>query len=211
MTTEGPDAGQDVVRRSRNGRGYDDRLRGILDGAADVFYERGFQQGTLTEIAERVGLTQPALYHYVRSKDQLLQHIMRQVANDLTGALERALVVDGTATARLRAIIDEVTAAIITNRKTFAVYWQELKSLPEELREAIRSDERAFVDGIAAVVSGAQEEGTLPADQPTWVLTEAILGMVCWLYQWYSPKGPLSGEEIAFAFSRLLGLAPAAR
>ena len=189
------------------GRDFDDRLRAILDGAADVFYHRGFQQGTLTEIADRVGLTQPALYHYVDSKDQLLQRIMNQVASDLTGALASALSEEGTATERLRRIIQQVANAIIENQQTFAVYWQELKSLPQDLHDRIREDERGFVDGVAAVVAGAQKEGSLPPDQPTWVLTEGILGMVCWIYQWYSPQGPTTGDEIAFSFCRMLGLA----
>lgn len=133
---------------------------------------------------------------------------MKQVADDLTAALAEALEQDGSATEQLQAIVHRITAAIIRNRKTFAVYWQELKSLPLELRERIRADERRFVDGIKSVVEGAQLEGTLPAEQPSWVLTEGILGMVCWVYQWYSPQGPLNGEEISFAFTRLLGISP---
>lgn len=198
-----------TVRRYRNGRDYDDRFRGILDVAAEVFYARGFRQGTLTEIADRVGLTQPAVYHYVKSKDELLVLIVNQVATDLSAAADQALTEGDTGAEKLQAIIRRVTAAIVANRKTFTVYWQELKSLPDEIRVAIRADERRFVNVILTVVEQAQEEGALPADQPAWVLTEAILGMVCWVYQWYSPDGPLSEDQIAFAFTRLLGLAPA--
>ncbi|GAB3348503.1 TetR family transcriptional regulator [Modestobacter lapidis] len=200
---------QKAVRRQRNGRDYDDRFRGILDVAAEVFYIRGFPQGTLTEIADRVGLTQPALYHYVKSKDELLALIVNQVATDLSAAADQALTEGDTGAEKLQALIHRVTASIVANRKTFTVYWQELKSLPDEIRIAIRADERQFVNQILGVVEEAQQEGALPADQPAWVLTEAILGMVCWVYQWYSPDGPMSEDQIAFAFIRLLGLAPA--
>ena len=200
--------GEGVQRRVRDGRDYDDRFRGILDGAAEVFYERGFQQGTLAEIAQRVGLSQPALYHYVDSKDELLRRIMDQVARDLTDALDAALAVEGTATEQLRAIVRQVTAAIVVNRKTFAVYWQELKALPGEVSEAIRSDERDFVAAIREVVEGAQREGHAAPGRSPAIVTAALLGMMCWQYTWYEPDRGTRAEDVAATFEQLVGLAP---
>lgn len=44
----------------------------ILDAALAVFAEKGFEGGTMREIAARVGVSEPALYRHYESKDALL-------------------------------------------------------------------------------------------------------------------------------------------
>jgi AcrR family transcriptional regulator len=48
----------------------------ILDAAAEVFIEAGYEAATLEAIGERVGLSKPSLYYYVRSKEDLLAQIL---------------------------------------------------------------------------------------------------------------------------------------
>lgn len=49
----------------------------ILAAAVEVFAERGYAGTTMAEIARRVRLTQPALLHHFRSKDELLLAVIR--------------------------------------------------------------------------------------------------------------------------------------
>lgn len=185
---------------------FDVKRRAILDGAAEVFYERGFTAGTTKEIAAKVGLSQPAIYHYVGSKDALLREIALQVDKDLSAALERALSASGDTRARLRAIVTEVTEAVVLNRKTFAVYYKEFHALQGETREKVTADERTFMARVVNVASAAQDEDALPKGHSPLVLAEAILGMVSWVHRWYRPTGPQRADDIAQAFIDLLGL-----
>ena len=61
------------VRRSRR---MEVRRAQILDAAAEVFIEFGYEAATLDVIGERVGLSKPSLYYYVRSKEDLLAQIL---------------------------------------------------------------------------------------------------------------------------------------
>lgn len=53
-----------------------DRRAEILASAIKVFSEAGFHGGSLREIAERVGLSQPGLLHHFASKEQLLEAVL---------------------------------------------------------------------------------------------------------------------------------------
>lgn len=183
---------------------YDAKRRRIIEAAAEVFYERGFVAGTTKEVAAKVGLSQPAIYHYVGSKDVLLQEIARQVDRDMMHVLERGLACGGTAREQLTAIIREFTAAVAQNRELFAVYYNELHVLPDDVRAQIVRHEGEFVAGVAEVVGNLQAQGTLPPDQPTTALTEAILGMVSWLHRWYRPSGQLDVDAMAGLFTALI-------
>ena len=51
---------------------YDTQREAILARAALLFAQRGYPATTMNEVAEACGISKPALYHYVRDKDELL-------------------------------------------------------------------------------------------------------------------------------------------
>ncbi len=54
-----------------------ERMTEITRGAADVISEKGFQGMSMQDVADRVGITEAALYHYVRAKADLLSLVLR--------------------------------------------------------------------------------------------------------------------------------------
>jgi len=53
-----------------------DRRAEILDAAITVFSESGFHGGSLREISERVGMSQPGLLHHFANKELLLEAVL---------------------------------------------------------------------------------------------------------------------------------------
>lgn len=56
-----------------------DRHREVLREAMRLVAERGFKGASLRELARRVGMQQPSLYHYFRSKDELVEQILEHM------------------------------------------------------------------------------------------------------------------------------------
>lgn len=181
------------------------KRRAILEGAAGVFARRGFVAGTTKEIAAEVGLTQPAIYHYVGSKNDLLREIAIQVDRDMVAALEAGLGRSDKPADQLRGIVEEYTAAVVRDRRSFAVFWQEGYWLPQDVQELIETDQRTFIAQVSQVVDELQRSGTLPAG-PAPVVARAILSMPSWMYHWYQPDGQLTAAEVAGVYCRLIGL-----
>jgi AcrR family transcriptional regulator len=187
---------------------WEQRRRAILDGAAEVFFEHGFHRGTTKEIAEKVGLTQPAIYHYVGSKDDLLAEIARQVDRDFSHALEASISSSTDPVEQLISLIHSFVEMLVLNQRTFAVYWKEQNAIPEAARAETEADQRAYVRRIEAVVAEVQRAGALPAQHDTHIVAEAIIGMMSWLYWWYRPDAGYDEPQIAQAFCDLIGLTP---
>ena len=185
---------------------FDRKRRAIIEGAAEVFAEKGFVAGTTKDIATKVGLSQPAIYHYAATKEVLLREIALRVCEDMLQALQEAQEIEGDSVDRLRAVVYNFTNAVIDNRRTFAVYYKEMHQLSPDVREQLRQGERAFVQGVGDLVLDLQKMGRLPAEASSTVITEGILGMVSWVYRWYRPEGPLTADAIAGMFLQLLGL-----
>lgn len=62
------------------------RHREIIDAAAELMAERGYGGASLRELARRVGVSQPSLYHYFRTKEDLALQILETLAADMLGA-----------------------------------------------------------------------------------------------------------------------------
>ena len=63
----------EVKKTRANGRAS---RKAILAAALDVFAERGFRGTSLTEIASRIGMTQPGLLHHFGTKEKLLLEVV---------------------------------------------------------------------------------------------------------------------------------------
>jgi AcrR family transcriptional regulator len=91
----------------------------ILDVAAELFAEHGYDATSLREIAERMGFTKAALYYHFKSKEEILQALM-EPAFELQAALIRRIEVaqdlEGWADA-----LGWVIEALITHRGVFAM------------------------------------------------------------------------------------------
>ncbi|WP_053238385.1 TetR/AcrR family transcriptional regulator [Sandaracinus amylolyticus] len=58
------------------GQELGERHREVLRAALHLFAERGYAGASLRELARRLGMQQPSLYHYFRSKEELVDQIL---------------------------------------------------------------------------------------------------------------------------------------
>jgi len=189
-----------------HGDGFDEKRRNILAGAARVFDRKGFAAGTTKEVAAEVGLSQPAIYHYVGSKEDLLSEIAQQVASDMLTALRIGMSQSSNVRDQFRSVIREFTAAVLRNQVEFSVFWKELNFFPPNVREKVQREERQFIKELTVLVAALQDSGDLPEEPPRAVITEGILGMICWTYHWYRPGKSLDPSALAETFLALIGL-----
>jgi AcrR family transcriptional regulator len=75
-----------------------DRRRELLDAAVRVFARKGFHASRVGDIAEEAGVAHGLLYHYFRSKDEVLEEIFRETWEALQADTERV----GSASVPLR-------------------------------------------------------------------------------------------------------------
>ncbi|WP_436775890.1 TetR/AcrR family transcriptional regulator [Yinghuangia sp. YIM S09857] len=62
----------------------------VLGAAVELFAEQGFAGTSLQAIADRVGVTKAALYYHFRTKDELLDALLRPALNELDRVLDAA-------------------------------------------------------------------------------------------------------------------------
>lgn len=96
----------------------------ILDAALSVFAERGYESGSLREIAERVGVSEPALYRHFASKEALFSAIIERFAERLRN--DACTLLDAACATNLQA---QLLAAFTYHRRKLTLYGPVLRTV----------------------------------------------------------------------------------
>ncbi len=94
----------------------------ILDAALAVFGEKGYEAGTMREIAARVGVSEPALYRHYASKEAILGDIVATAGDRISGEMRRGLgaVTGANVVEMLHQFIEMRRRGIETKRQALA-------------------------------------------------------------------------------------------
>lgn len=79
----------------------EERKNQILDAAMNVFSRAGFHQARMDDIAQESGLSKGALYLYYKSKDAIIEALLRRFGGMEMRGIRATLQKGGTATERL--------------------------------------------------------------------------------------------------------------
>jgi TetR/AcrR family transcriptional regulator, cholesterol catabolism regulator len=179
----------------------------IIDVAAELFYERGYENTSLDAVAERMGVTKPFIYAHFASKAELLAEICSRGIASALAALDGVLTMPGTPTERLAEVGQRFVAAVLTSQRHIAIFTREEKHLLAEDFRRINDMRREFDRKLV----GLLDEGVAPGEfhlHDTRMAALAIGGMVSWAYVWYRPGGRLTLEEVSRELTALiLGMA----
>ncbi|MDF5754529.1 TetR/AcrR family transcriptional regulator [Spongiactinospora sp. TRM90649] len=86
------------------GRRSDTRER-IQRVALEMFAERGYEKTTLQEVAERLGITRPALYYHFKAKSDILASVIEDMIESMDDLIGWARAQPGTPEAQRRILV----------------------------------------------------------------------------------------------------------
>ena len=180
---------------------YDRRRAEVVLGAARVFAQRGYDQTSVPELAEALGLAAGSLYHYFPSKEHLLRAICDQLMDPLLEQAEALLAEPREPAEQLRALVRLWVEHVVAHRDHMLVFQQERHVIEHgEQWRGVRDSRKRFerlVEGLLERVDGGGAVDRRLA-------LAALLGMVNHTAQWYRPRGRLTPEEIADGYADLL-------
>lgn len=185
-----------ATRETGGGSRADEQRQRILAGAVAVFSRRGYRAASMNEVADQVGLRKPTLYHYVRTKQDLLVAVYEEVLDESLASARRIVAGAPTAREAVRGLIVERVRYTCEHRDLLTICFHEESALPPELAEPILERRREFERVVRdAVAAHLRETGrTLPMSIGTYVST--CLGAANWTYKWFDPAGPRTSREL---------------
>ncbi|MUT68357.1 TetR/AcrR family transcriptional regulator [Paenibacillus sp. NEAU-GSW1] len=69
-------------------RTRDEGVNEIIQTAERLFLEKGFEKTTVQDIGQRMGIAKGTFYHYFKSKDELVDHLLQRYIDRLIHVME---------------------------------------------------------------------------------------------------------------------------
>jgi AcrR family transcriptional regulator len=180
----------------------------VLKAAVKLFNEKGFRATSLDDVASDLRVTKPTIYHYFRSKDEVLFECCRIGLSMIEEAANGVATANGSGLARLRALMEKY-AEIMTMDYGRSVTGTTDSELAPGSRAELRRLKSTIDRSIRSVIADGIADGSIaPCDVRTAAFM--IAGALNWIARWYDPAGPLTAAEIARRSVDFLvnGLAP---
>ncbi len=170
------------------------KRQAVLQTAAQLFNERGFHATSLDDIAERLHVSKPTLYYYVKSKDDILLECVRSALVMMHEGIEAVRQDGGRALDQLIACM-RIYAGIVTEDFGKCLILIGEDPLPPPQKKELRQLKAGIDSHFRRLIAAGIEEGSIAACDPK--LAGFVLGgALSWIGRWYRADGELTPEQV---------------
>jgi AcrR family transcriptional regulator len=194
------------VRRRRR----DEKREAVINTAARLFQEKGYDNTSLNEIAEALNVTKPTLYHYVENKAEILGECHSRTWDAITAATRLAADAGRSGLENIDVFVRAYVGTISTDYGKVMI--ADIRARGETGASRHRKAMRRTDALLRGFIEQGIRDGSVAACDPR-LTAFAIFGALNWITFWHDSAGPNDQAAIADAFMRLFrdGLKPATR
>ena len=193
------------MRQNLTQRGKD-RKRQLVDRAAELFAEQGYDATSVADIVESLGVGKGVFYWYFSSKDELLFEILRVSHRDLRRRQQAAIGHEDDPVRRIEVGIRTSMQWFLEHRKYFSLF--QFATNSERFAGVLRNNADVANSDAVRHVKDAIGDGYL-ADYDTAMIAHAVMGVIDALTRVYILEGDdLEGAAdaaVAFCLKGLIG------
>lgn len=186
-----------AVKSVESIHGMENSPRGrLLNGAATLFRDKGYERTTVRDIAARVGIQSGSIFHHFPSKAAILYAVIEEVIQANTQRLQVACDAHIDPEKKLQALVRQELVFITgATREAMSVMVQEWRCLaPEQQQQALVL--RDIYEAIwLEVLEALHQEGRFSCSP--FVMRRLITGMNSWSHNWFVAGHDLTLEDLA--------------
>lgn len=176
----------------------------IVDIAARLFAEKGYESTSLDDVAAELGTARSALYYHVSGKAELRALIQIRRVKMLVDEAAAVATAEGTPSQKLA----ELVRVHIRHFQRFypeSRMWSEITSasaVQDAATESLHEHQRAFTRHLRNVIEKGIAAGEFRATNAA-IAALGIIGMCHYLTTWYREDGKLSTSDIANIYAEM--------
>lgn len=174
----------------------------LLREAIAAFNQKGFHATSVGDIANSLGVTKAALYHYFPNKHALLFEAFMEALRVGFEALDKAIESGGTGLEKLQAAIQEYLEVTLSEMSRCVIITEEHALEPDDRKKIVELRDKFEATLRGFVREGIEDGSIIPCDPKLAIFS--IFGAVNWVPKWYSLEGPWSNKQLARGMAELL-------
>lgn len=152
------------------------RLADILKEAREVFIETGYDDASMVEIADRVGIVAGTLYRYFESKHDLLVKVIEVWLQEESADYDRQLAGVKGVKNRLRFMVWHHLNMLYKNPKLGRLFVQYIRASDDYEQTACYELNRAYTQHTIDIVKEGIKSGEFRKDTPVRTVRDMVYG-----------------------------------
>ena len=182
---------------------YDQKLEHILRTSARIFAEKSYHSTSMRDIARATGVSLAGLYHYCKSKEELLFLIQDHCFGRVRERLEERIKGVDDPFAKLHLFIENHLSFFAANMAEMKVLSHEAESLAGDMHTRVSTKKEKYAKLARRILRELQAQQPAANRVDLTVATYALFGMMNWIYNWYDPSGKLKVSQLVVEITRL--------
>ncbi|MCS7212862.1 MAG: TetR/AcrR family transcriptional regulator [Candidatus Calescibacterium sp.] len=187
-----------------NRRYRKNRIPEILNVAARLFREKGFSATSIQDIAQEIGIEKGAIYYWIKSKDDILYQLIENEGERFIQNVSKIIDEEISPDKKLEKFMKKHIDVLTENVDKASVFFNEHRSLPKKWKSKIIQFRDKYESILRKIIEEGQKEGKIRKDIDAKIIGFAILGMINWVFHWFSKSGRYSSSEIGDAFWEII-------
>jgi len=174
---------------------YGKRKQLILEKSAEMFAEHGYHKASIDQLADACGMSKSLIYHYFKSKHELLFQCMKEHVTELHLEAERCAAMDAPAVERVTTLLKNFMKFYENAGPRHRILVNDMTHLKDEQRREIVATQDKIIQILKDMLADSTDASQASGTNGT-VLSLLLLSMINWTYTWYDPKGPITPDAI---------------
>jgi len=170
----------------KNGTARDRRLAEVLEHAARIFWQKGYEGASMRDLSRVTGMSLAGLYHYFDSKEELLYLIQKHTFTTIMEQLRERLAESGDPEQRVRIFIRNHLEYFLANKEAMKVLTHEDETLKNGRGTRIRYIKKEYYGICLDLMEDLRKTMGLEFSGRLAVLS--LFGMINWIYTWHNPQ-----------------------
>lgn len=179
------------------------RDREVIDAAVRIFWEKGYANTSVQDVADALGMLKGSLYYYIDSKERLLEKIFDDSHAELSEISEVAKTVDRPASDRIARFLFEYAMWTLTHIERAGLYSREWRYSSDRLRASLSEQQRYYDRLLRELIVEGQSEGSISSDVEPRAASLFIWAAFTGLPDWHRPASDADARKIATTYVEL--------
>lgn len=185
------------------------RRESILEAATEVFAAAGYRAAKVSDVAARIGVSEPVIFQNFGSKEALYAAVLERVANRVRGEFQALADQHGSAAELLAHVLSESRDGGQHRPGEHGVLFGDAATLLADpgLTESAGTVARSLAGHLADLVRRGQADGSIRADADpeaaAWLLL-SVLSARPWRAAVMPGPGRLEGDVAGLALQALI-------
>jgi len=154
----------------------------IINTAADLFKEKGYNGTSIRDLASRVGLEPSSIYSHIRSKEELISEICMDCAKQFLDGIEEILIMKMSVRKKIKALICLHLDMAFSHPASVTVFNDEWKHLPEPVLSDFIQMRKEYEKKFKRILTEGNLEGKFKTGN-TEITFNIIIKSLSWSYE----------------------------